>query len=286
MGELQSQLNASKTISLSTMQINNLKAPHVGSIRVLQLQRDTAKNAISRQLLAELSEQIEDIHNQDLGQTSALVLASALDDVFCAGADLKERKGMSGQETQDFLASLRKTFFRLSTLPVPSIACVSGMALGGGLELALCCHLRVFSSNAVVGLPETRLAIIPGAGGTYRLPQLIGTAHARDLILTGRRVLAKEASDMGLCNRLVAAEQDETSLDAQTKRNMSLLAGIQLAQTIANGAPVALSAAIRALAGGSEAAENAAYESVLKTNDRVEALKAFGEKRSPTFTGK
>lgn len=101
------------------------------------------------------------------------------------------------------LTALRNTFSRLSTLPVPSIACVSVMALGGGLELALCCHLRAFSSNAVVGLPETRLAIMPGASGTYRLPKVVGLSHALDLILTGRRVQALEAAEMGLCNRLV-----------------------------------------------------------------------------------
>ncbi|PTB66756.1 putative enoyl-CoA hydratase/isomerase family protein [Trichoderma citrinoviride] len=252
---------------------------------LIQLNRPSAKNAISVQLLQELAAQIEGIHSEDRTsphQTRALVLASALNDVFCAGADLRERRNMTTAETQVFLASLRNTFFRLSSLSIPSIACVSGLALGGGLELALCCNFRVFSSLAVVGLPETRLAIIPGAGGTYRLPKLIGQMHAMDLILTGRRVPAAEAAEMGMCNRLVTVEETSSLEDA---RNMTLEAGILLAREITYGGPVAVRAALTALAGMSEEAENAAYETVLETQDRLEALRAFGNGHEPVFVG-
>lgn len=166
-----------------------MEAPHIGVIAVIELNRPQVKNAISRQMLRELNAQIDKVYAAaKSNQVRALIVSSAANDIFSAGADLKERKCMTPEETQDFLTSLRHTFSRLAHLPVPSIACVSGVALGGGLELALCCHFRIFSMNAVVGLPETRLAIIPGAGGTYRLQRLVGMANALDLILTGRRV--------------------------------------------------------------------------------------------------
>ncbi|KAI0912701.1 putative enoyl-CoA hydratase/isomerase family protein [Ustulina deusta] len=267
-----------------TIVVNNVKAAHTGTIRVIHLQRPKAKNAISRQMLQELSWEIEDIHSEKSG-TRALIIASAVDDVFCAGADLKERKTMSPSETQGFLAAMRVTFSRLEALPIPTIACVSGAALGGGLELALCCHLRVFSSNAVVGLPETRLGIIPGAGGTYRLPKVVGLSFAHDLILTGRRVQANEAYTRGLCTRLIAADESGASLSPEQKRILALDASIALAQEIASGGPVAIRAAVSSLSYSCETIENASYEVVLRTKDRNEALQAFEEKRKPVFIG-
>jgi enoyl-CoA hydratase/carnithine racemase len=272
---------------LSTLVVSRIKAFHVGTIKIIQLQRPKARNAISRLMLEELSQEIDEIHDEkDSGGTRALILASAVDDIFCAGADLKERKHMSPAETQEFLTSLRTVFTRLATLPIPSIACVSGGAFGGGLELALCCHFRVFSSNAAVALPETRLAIIPGAGGTYRLPKIVGISHALDLILTGRTVQANEAFAMGLCNRLVAGDEVDSTLSSSSKRDMTLEAGIVLAEQLSNCGPVAVRAAISALSYTSEAAENAAYDSVLITKDRTEALEAFSQKRKPVLSGK
>ncbi|KAL2130204.1 hypothetical protein VTI74DRAFT_6771 [Chaetomium olivicolor] len=275
------------TKKLSTLLLTDVNAPHVGTIRIIQLHRPRAKNAISRQMLQELSQEIEALHSErTAGGARALVLASAVDNIFCAGADLVERRAMTMAETYDFLDRLRTLFTRLATLPVPSIACVSGPALGGGFELALCCHLRVFASNAVVGLPETRLGIIPGAGGTYRLPRVVGLSRALDLILTGRRVQAYEAAAMGLCNRLVTAgAQDDATMTAHAERAVALSTGITLAEEITKGGPVAVRAAVAALACSCEAVENAAYESVLGTKDRSEGLLAFGEKREPVFVG-
>ncbi|KAI1851284.1 hypothetical protein JX265_012303 [Neoarthrinium moseri] len=273
----------------STLVISTVQAPHIGNIKIIELQRPQARNAISRQLLKDLSQEIEEIHT-DAGkaETRALVLASAVDGVFCAGADLKERKLMSPAETEEFLTDLRALFTRLATLPVPSIACVSGKALGGGFELALCCHLRIFSSDAVVALPETRLAIIPGAGGTYRLSKIVGMSHALDLILTGRQVQAQEAAAMGLCNRLVTTDIANNILTASLKRALTLNASLVLAKEIASGGPVAAMAVISAFShtcASCEQNENAAYESVLGTKDRTEALQAFSEKRTAVFTG-
>ncbi|KAI1390799.1 putative enoyl-CoA hydratase/isomerase family protein [Hypoxylon trugodes] len=273
-------------VKVPTLVVSNIKASQVGTIRVIQLQRPKAKNALSKQMVQELSQEIEAIHHErGSGGTRVLVISSAVEGVFCSGADLKERKNMNPIETRDFLTSLRTLFTRLESLPIPTIACVSGVALGGGLELALCCHLRVFSSDAVVGLPETRLGIIPGAGGTYRLPKVVGRSHALDMILTGRRVQAYEAASMGLCDRLVAADGLGNSISREMKQGLALATGISLAQEISSGGPIAIRAAISALAYGCETMENSTYELTLNTKDRLEALQAFGEKRHPIFVG-
>ncbi|KAL1601819.1 hypothetical protein SLS60_006734 [Paraconiothyrium brasiliense] len=146
--------------------------------------------------------------------------------------------------------------------------------------------MRVFAANTTVALPETRLAIIPGAGGTYRLPALIGLGRARDLILTGRRVGGPEAYFLGLCDRLVDITQEEVQT-AGAARKKVLEEAIRLAREICEGGPIAIAAALAAVEGCAlgEKAENAAYELVVKTKDRDEALAAFREKRKPTFKG-
>lgn len=208
-----------------------------------------------------------------------------------------------------FLTKLRNTFTRLSTLPIPTISAVASSAFGGGLELALCTDFRVLASTAVVALPETRLAIIPGAGkippslhpqsqiaipatdklqgGTYRLPALIGTARARDMILTGRRVSGPEAYFMGLTDRLVEVNEEEAKAPG-VARGKVLGQAVALANDICEGGPVAIRAALQAVNGwrAGEESENKAYEIVLPTADRTEALTAFGEKRKPMFKGR
>lgn len=161
------------------------------------------------------------------------------------------------------------------------------MALGGGLELALCTKLRVFSSSCTVGLPETRLAIIPGAGGTYRLPKLIGPNRALDMILTGRRVSGPEAYFTGLCNRLVEITPEEQKKQNAAKDKV-LHESIRLALDICEGGPIAVKQALLAVSGHErgEEAENEAYAGVINTEDRFEALKAFAEKRQPYYKGK
>jgi methylglutaconyl-CoA hydratase len=247
--------------------------------------------------------------------TRALVLASEVDSCFCAGADLKERAGFTAEEyvtpwshwsiyenstnlrrchrTAEFLANLRNTFKNLAALPIPTISAVSSMALGGGLELALCTHFRVFASTAQVGLPETRLGILPGAGGTYRLPAVIGLNRARDLILTGRRVSGAEAYFLGLADRLVEVlpeegkEGDEAQKELLKRANDEVLKeAIRLAADICNGAPIAIRSALNAVTWAREEVENSMYERVVGTEDRNEALAAFKEKRKPEFKGR
>lgn len=234
--------------------------------------------------------------SSDLGPTRAVIIASAVDSCFCAGADLKERKTMNTEEVRAFLTTIQGTFAALSALPIPSISAISSIALGGGLELALATHMRVLTSNAIIGLPETRLGIIPGAGATFRLPALIGTSRARDLILTGRRVSAAEAYFLGIADRLVevlpedaeggTGKEEDRKISLDTARRSALSEAVRVAQEICEGAPIAVRAALRAVQEPSESMENISYASVVETEDRTEALKAFGEKRRPVFKGR
>ncbi|CAZ83649.1 unnamed protein product [Tuber melanosporum] len=259
-----------------------IPAAHTGHITLLTLARPSAKNAISSALLRELCEHIAPLLTPaPLSPTRALILASNVPGVFCAGADLKERANFTPEQTATFLANLRGALRDISALPIPTISAVSGLALGGGLELALATDLRVLGSRAQVGLPETRLGIIPGAGGTYRLPRLIGLSRAKDLIFTGRRVGAEEALGLGLANRVVeVSEECGDGMEEVTR------VAVELAQEICGGGPLALRMGKRAVEGGCEEAENEAYEGVVATEDRDEALRAFREKRKPVFKGR
>lgn len=190
---------------------------------------------------------------------------------------------------------LRGTFTALSQLPIPTISAIGSLALGGGLELALATHFRVMASSAIVAFPETRLGIIPGAGGTFRLSALIGVSRAHKLILTGRKVTGTEAYRLGIADELVevnhrledrdlAVGMNEQNIEARQK----VLAGaVELAEEICQGGPVAIRAAVQAFQDGpGEDMESAMYDRVLKSEDRFEALRAFAEKRKPSFKGK
>ncbi|KAL6870475.1 ClpP/crotonase-like domain-containing protein [Trichoderma novae-zelandiae] len=297
------------------IRVTNLPATPTGQanghIRILELNRPDARNAISRALLASLRAEIHDVQRQygpdgeevpppqrfggaagvdEKGPTRALILASAVDTCFCAGADLKERRGFTQEETADFLSNLRGAFTDLSNLQIPTISAISSLALGGGLELALSTHFRVLSSNATVGLPETRLGIIPGAGGTYRLPAIVGLSRARDLVLTGRRVAAPEAYFLGIADRLVEVlpedERDGGADFLKAARKAALSEAVRLAQEICEGGPVAIRAGLQAVAWAREEKENEMYKRVVNTEDRNEALRAFQEKRKPIFKGR
>lgn len=309
------RLYSAKSDNAPLIQVTNLPSASSGHIRVLELNRPAARNAISKALLSALRTEIDDIAGQygsqgeekasgivaSQGPTRALVVASAVESCFCAGADLKERRGFSQEETAQFLFNLRDTFKSLSALPIPTISAISSLALGGGLELALSTDFRVLTSNAIVGLPETRLGIIPGAGGTYRLPALIGLNRARDLILTGRRVAAPEAYFLGIADRLVEVlpEQEDHpgKKDAENKvdvgkkilgtaRKSALSEAVRLAQEICEGGPIAIRTALESVAWAREEKENELYLRVVETEDRNEALKAFQEKRKPVFKGR
>jgi enoyl-CoA hydratase/carnithine racemase len=208
-----------------------------------------------------------------------LVLTGEGDRAFCAGADLKERARMGEAEVHAFHQGLRAALEAIEAAPQPVVAALNGAALGGGLELALACDLRVGASSAELGLPEVGLGIIPGGGGTQRLPRLVGVALAKELILTARRMGAAEALSRGLVSAVVPA--------ARLREEALRWAGL-----VARNAPVALRQAKRAIAEGLHlpladglALEHRLYQACLPTRDRLEALRAFAEKRPPVFTG-
>lgn len=206
-----------------------------------------------------------------------LVLNSAVPGVFCVGADLKERLVMHPEEVTQFVDSLRTSFTKLEQLPIPTIACIDGFALGGGLEIALACDMRIAARTSVFGFPETSLAIFPGAGGTQRLPRIVGIARAKEMIFTAQRYSAEQALQYNLVNEVV----DDARVRTQ-----------QLAQIIASNGPVGVRMAKQAIDLGFDSdlqsgleIEKLCYAQLLHTEDRIEALKAFKEKRKPQFKG-
>lgn len=169
-------------------------------VSTITLNRPKA-NAMGTVMLQELSDTLDTLEEDP--STRCVVVTSCSQKVFSAGADLKERANMTMEEASDFVTRLRNTFERLSQLAVPTLAAIEGVAVGGGLELALAADLRISGTGALFGLPETSLAIIPGAGGTQRLPRLIGVARAKELIFTGRRIDATTALEYGIVQHVV-----------------------------------------------------------------------------------
>ena len=246
-------------------------------IELWTIDGEARRNALSRAMIRELLENL--VRVRDDRAVRCVVITGKGDKAFCAGADLKERATMSAGEVHHFHESLRDAFRGIESAPQAFVAALNGAALGGGLELALACDLRVVVEGAEMGLPEVGLGIIPGGGGTVRLPRAIGVARAKELILTGRRVGASEALAMGLVSRVARPG---------TLREVAL----ELAGLVARNAPVSIRQAKRAIDGGLhldlDAAlshENRMYQDCLGTRDRVEALRAFAEKRKPVFTG-
>lgn len=249
-----------------------------GQVAFLTIQRAERMNALSLGTLEQLSALLDQV--RDDSAVRVVVLSGAGEKAFSAGADLKERIGMTEAETRRFIRTIRETFVKVEQLPKPTIAMINGLALGGGLELALSCDIRVMSESALVGLTETRLAIIPGAGGTQRLSRLVGRGRAKELIFTGRRVGAAEALSLGIVERVASADGLRAAV-------------LALAGEICLAGPVALTQAKFAIDKGYEVdlatgleIEGKAYEVLIPTADRREALVAFQEKRPPRFEGR
>ncbi|XP_078531750.1 methylglutaconyl-CoA hydratase, mitochondrial isoform X3 [Lissotriton helveticus] len=212
-----------------------------------------------------------------------VILRSEVPGIFCAGADLKERAKMHPSEVGPFVGKARAVMNDLADLPMPTIAVLDGIALGGGLEMALACDIIVAASSAKMGLVETKLAIIPGAGGTQRLPRAIGVALAKELIFSARVLDGEEAKAVGLVSHVV--EQNDAGDAAYRK-------AVSLAREFIPQGPVAIRMAKLAINQGIEvdlatglAIEEACYGQVIPTKDRIEGLLAFKEKRPPRYKG-
>jgi methylglutaconyl-CoA hydratase len=260
-------------IMSKTIVINKLD----NGIVMITLNRPEAANALSVQMLEELYDAILTCKYDR--SVRCIVITGAGEKAFCAGADLKERAGMDPVQVRKTVSLIRENINSLELLPQPVIAAVNGVAFGGGTELALACDFRIASETAKLGLTETSLGIIPGAGGTQRLPRLVGKGRAKELIFTARRIDAKEALEIGLVEYAVPPE---SLIDK----------ALEIAGQIVRNGPIAVAQAKFAIDKGYEvdlntglAIEQNAYEVTIPTKDRLEGLQAFKEKRSPIYIG-
>jgi len=250
-----------------------------GPLAIWTIDRPDRRNALSRAVVREIGRLSREARSD--GTLRAIILTGTGELAFCAGADLKERQGMNEEDVRDFLSLYRVSFRDLDQLPIPTIAAINGVAFGGGLELALACDFRVAARHAEIGLTETSLGIIPGAGGTQRLVRAIGAAKAKELIIFAKRLKAQEAAALGVINRV--ADEGQSALDA----------AIAMAEPLLTAAPIAIAAALEAVDSASDLVledglsfERACYERTLVSEDRLEALAAFAAKRKPVFRGK
>ena len=248
------------------------------AVRTITVNRPDKLNALNSATLDALHEAF-DAAAAD-ADVRVVVLSGAGEKAFVAGADISEMNGLPPVEGRDFSLRGQRMMRRVEKMPKPVIAAVNGFALGGGLELAMCCHLRIAGDNAKVGQPEINLGLIPGFGGSQRLLRLAGRAATLELCLTGAPIGAERARELGIVNRVVPAAE----LQAET---------LKLASQLANAAPLALRAMLDCVNIGGECGieEGLEYESaqfglVFSTDDMREGTTAFLEKRKPAFKGR
>lgn len=249
-----------------------------GVVATLTINRPKKMNAVNNATVEELDQALEQIEkNTDL---RVLILTGAGEKSFVAGADINEVNNRDAVIGRAETRRRQEVYTRLENLEIPSIAAINGFALGTGLELAMVCSMRIASSNALLGQPEVKLGIMPGAGGTQRLPKLVGMGRAMEMILTGNPIKPDKALSMGLVNKVVEPEE-------------LMGAVMKLANTIAERPKLAIQYAKEAVlrSGEGSLAQGLAHESYLHTlacgtEDKKEGVTAFLEKRDPKFTGK
>ena len=259
------------------MTYRNLLCETRDAIAHVTLDRPKVLNALNRETMEELDRLFTDLERD--ASVRGVILTGAGDKAFVAGADINELARETPQSGQESSLSGQSVFRRIETLGKPVVAAVNGYALGGGLELALACHLRIASEEAKLGLPEVKLGAIPGYGGTQRLARLVGRGRALELILTGEPVSAQEAYRVGLVNRVVPRSELAGAAEALMKK------------ILANG-PLAIRHALMAVDRGLDGglSEGLSLEATLfgllcATADLKEGMKAFLEKRPPRFEG-
>jgi enoyl-CoA hydratase len=248
------------------------------AIATITLNRPEALNALSKEVITEILQALEDIEKDE--NTRVVILTGAGDKAFSAGADIKTMQGMNALKARELSTMGGKLCYALENLEKPIIAAINGYALGGGLEIAMACDIRIATENARMGQTEINIGLIPGWGGTQRLTRLIGKTKAKELVFTGKMIDAKTAEQLGLINMAVPADKFK-----ETVR--------QFATELAQKAPVAIKV-IKALINKGEdasldsalALEREGIGIVGSTEDLQEGVKAFTEKRKPAFQGK
>ncbi|UCE37584.1 MAG: enoyl-CoA hydratase/isomerase family protein [Thermoplasmata archaeon] len=259
-------------------ELKNILVEKENNIGIISMNRPKALNALNSETLSELRTAVFTLGNDpDVG---VIIITGSGEKAFVAGADIKEMKDMTPMEARHFMHFGQSVFSDIDNLPKPTIAAVNGFALGGGCELALSCDMILASESAKFGLPEVTLGIHPGFGGTQRLPRLIGSAKAKELIFTGQMIDAKEAERIGLVNKVVSQE----SLMDEAKG---------LAQKILKNGQIAIRLVKSAINAGLNVPleKGLAYEAetqglAFATEDKNEGLNAFLEKRKPNFNNR
>lgn len=262
----------------------------------LKLNRPKVLNCLNRALLHSIIKALDEIA-QDKSIRVVCIIGAGVK-AFCAGADLAERKSMSQGDVLDYISLIQRTMAAIEAMPQPVIAAINGSAFGGGFELALACDLRVMVSTAELRMTEVRLGIIPGAGGTQRLPRLIGKSRAKELILTAAAVTAQHGHSIGLIHKVIEIDHtfhnsEEGKRAAEGAFLLPLMEEVRRwAMEIAKAAPLSLKQAKIAIDEGYDrdikaglAIETKAYLQLINTSDRLEGLAAFAEKRLPVYTG-
>ena len=258
------------------MNFENIIYQKDAGIATITVNREKALNALNKGVIADLHKAFDDIYADD--KIRAVIITGA-GRAFVAGADIAEMKVMTAEEGRQMIATGQRLMNRIEYCEKPVIAAINGFALGGGCELAMACDIRIASEKARFGQPETKLGIIPGYGGTQRLPRLVGKGMAKKLIYTGDLIDAKEAYRIGLADGLVAAEE----LLAEAEK---------LAKTICSNAPIAMAMAKSAINEGIHqevrdgvALEAERFDTAFDSADRVEGMSAFLENRKASFKG-
>lgn len=250
-------------------------------IAVLGLNRPNARNAFGKSLVTQLTSMISTIKQDD--KLRVLIIRSLVPFVFCSGADLRERLKMDKSEVSQFVTLLRNIMNDIESISIPVISAIDGIALGGGLELTLATDIRIAALEAKMGLVETKLAILPGAGGTQRLPRIVGPAIAKELIYTARILNGQEAKNIRLVNQAVPQNKDGDA---------AYQAALLTAREILPNGPIGVKLAKKAISKGMEVSitdgleiEKQCYNEVINTEDRLEGLSAFTSKRVPIYRG-
>ena len=268
---------SARDVSVQT-EYRNIRLERRGSSAVVTIDRPQVLNALSAETLGELERAIDEAAADD--RIRAVIITGGGDKAFVAGADIKELQALgTAQDGFEHSRSSHQLLFKMEALPKPVIMAVNGYALGGGCELALAGDIIIAAENAQFGQPEVGLGIIPGFGGTQRLPRLVGRTSALEMILTGGRIGAQDALAIGLVNRVVPADQLMQTAE-------------EIAAAIAKNAPVAVALAKRAVYAGLELSPRAGNELEMEyfgeavgTADRKEGTSAFLEKRKPNWQG-
>ena len=258
--------------------VDSLKYDVTDKIGIITINRPKALNAFNNEVLDEFNNLLDEIEKDN--RIKVVIITGEGERTFCAGADLVEIKNSAKEEFLQFIENGQTLMRKIETIKKPFIAAINGFALGGGLELALACDIRIASENAKLGTPEVGVGLIPGWGATQRLPKVIGLGRAKELILTGVHITAKDAENIGLVNKVVVPEE-------------LINTAKEMAQKIAGNAPVAVKLAKSTVNVAFDVNIDEEYKHELEaekkcfeTEDLQEGIQALFEKRKPNFSGK